>query len=191
MAVDSVGKPHNLLLGDLLELSQVTQVPVINRVTGSWAGTQQKQVILNTPVNNFPRKSFIHGLVGLVIGLVLAFVGQGWYSSSLQGDANSFCDKFPEALFENGKGVTVSSHTTACTTVGTSVVSYVYVHPTVQRPDHDHLVLIYSQDGSSEPVKVEWLTGDHLQLKLNRVNQVAKMTTRAGAISINYTINGR
>ncbi|HRH38015.1 MAG TPA: hypothetical protein PK760_06705, partial [Flavobacteriales bacterium] len=90
----------------------------------------------------------------------------------------------------SGKGMTVSSHTTACTTLGTSVVSYVYVHPSDQRPGAEHLVFRYSQSSSGEPLKVEWIDERRIVLQTGHVSQVSKIQTTSGSVAINYKLGG-
>lgn len=135
-------------------------------------------------------KSLTFALSGLVLGVTLTCGVFLWRSSDPQGEANSSCDKFDGPSIASGKGMTVSSHTTACTAVGTSVVSYVYVHPSGQRPTAEHLVFRYSQSGRGESLKVEWINEQHVVLQADYVSQVSKIQTTAGSISIDYKIGG-
>jgi hypothetical protein len=137
-----------------------------------------------------PLKSLTLVLSGLALGVTLPYGVASWRSSDPQGEANSSCDKFDGPSIASGKGITVSSHTTACTTLGTSVVSYVYVHPSGQRPTAEHLVFRYSQSGSGDSLKVGWVDERHVVLQVDQVSQVSKMQTTSGSISIDYKIGG-
>ena len=139
--------------------------------------------------NSIGRKATLL-VIGFVLGAALIHGAVSWRNSDPQGEANSSCDKFDQLLVANGKGMTVSSHTTACTTLGTSVVSYVYVHPSDRRPTAEHLVFRYSQGGGGDPLKVEWTDERHVLVQVNRVSQVSKVQTTAGPISIDYKIGG-
>jgi hypothetical protein len=135
-------------------------------------------------------KSLALALVGLALGVASTVGVLSWLNSDPQGEANSSCDKFDGPSIANGKGMTVSSHTTACTTLGTSVVSYVYVHPADQRPATEHLVLRYSQSGSGDSLKVEWIDERHVLVQVRNVSRVSKIQTNAGSVSIDYKIEG-
>lgn len=137
-----------------------------------------------------PLKSSTLVLGGLALGVALTYGVFAWRSSDPQGEANSSCDRFDGPSIASGKGMTVSSHTTACTTLSTSVVSYVYVHPSGQRPTAEHLVFRYSQSGSGDALKVEWVDERHVVLQADHVSQVSKMQTTSDSISIDYKIGG-
>lgn len=134
------------------------------------------------------KKTFL--FVGIILGVALTYSTLTWLDSDPQGEANSNCDKFDQLSTANGKGMTVSSHTTACTTLGTSVLSYVYVHPSDQRPAAKHLVFRYSQSGSDDSLKTEWIDERHLTIQIKRVSRVSKLQTTFGLISIDYKIEG-
>lgn len=137
-----------------------------------------------------PFKSLALVLGGLALGLASSYGMFHWLSSDPQGEANARCDKFDGPSIPNGKGMAVSSHTTACTTLGTSVVSYVYVHPSGQRPTAEHLVFRYSQSGSGESLKVEWSDERHVVLQADHVSQISRIETTSGSILIGYKIGG-
>lgn len=137
-----------------------------------------------------PLKSGTLVLSGLVVGAALTYGVFSWHRSDPQGETNSSCDKFDGPAIASGKGMTVSSHTTACTTLGTSVVSYVYVHPSGQRPTAEHLVFRYSQSGSGDALKVEWVDERHVVLQADHVSQVSRIQTTSGSISIDYKLGG-
>ncbi len=128
--------------------------------------------------------------VGLVLGVMGTYCAFAWINPDPQGNANSTCDKFEGPTIANGKGMTVSSHTTACTTLGTSVVNYVYIHPSAQLPTAEHLVFRYSQDGTGDLPKVVWIDERHVVLQVDRVTGVSKIQTTSGSISIDYKIQG-
>jgi hypothetical protein len=93
----------------------------------------------STYANDQDIQSIFLVLTGLALGAVGMYGAQSW-SGDPQGVASSNCQKFDEPSFASGKGMTVSSHTTACSTLGTSVVSYVYVHPSEKEPTPEDLV---------------------------------------------------
>lgn len=135
------------------------------------------------------QRSLAHILIGLAVCAALTY-GALYWRSDPQGEANSSCDKFVGSSVASGKGMTVSSHTTACTTLGTSVVSYVYVHPSDQRPGAEHLVFRYSQSSSDDPIKSEWVDDQHVVLRVGHVSQISKIQTSSGSILIDYEIGG-
>jgi len=69
-------------------------------------------------------------------------------------------------------------------------VSYVYVHPGGQRPNPGDLVFRYSQRGSGDALKIEWLNEQRVVLKADAVTQVSTMRTSARSISIDYVLTG-
>lgn len=125
-------------------------------------------------------------LVLILIGLALG----AWLNSEPQGKANANCDRFPGPSVPNSTGMTVSSHTTACTTLGTSVVSYVYVHPSGTLPQAGDLVFRYSQGTSGGSLEVQWIDDRHVVLAVDQVTHVSKIRTSAGAIAIEYKLSG-
>jgi hypothetical protein len=136
-------------------------------------------------------KSLTFGLSGLALGVALTYSALSWRSSDSQGEANSSCDKFDGPSVASARGMTISSHTTVCTTLGTSVVSYVYLHPSGQSPTAENLVFTYSQNGSDDSLGVEWIDERHVVLKVNHVSQVSKIQTTSGSVSIDYKIGGQ
>lgn len=136
-------------------------------------------------------KAWMLVFVGLVLGGVLAYGLSFWHTSDPQGDENASCGKFDGPTIANRKGLVVSSHTTTCSTLGTSVVSYVYVHPVDQSPTKDHLVFRYSQDGAGDVLQVAWRDERHVVLQVNRVTAVSKILTSSGTVLIDYNILGR
>lgn len=124
-----------------------------------------------------PLKSLVLVLFGFAFGVTLTFGAFSLGNSDPQGDANFSCDKFAGPSIASGKGMTASSHTTACTTLGTSVVSYVYIHPSSQRPTAEHLVLRYSQSSNGDSLKIEWIDEGHVFVQVDHVSQVSKIQT--------------
>lgn len=137
-----------------------------------------------------PLRSLALVLIGLGFGAALTYGAFSWRNSDPQGEANSSCDKFAGLSVASGKGMTVSSHTTACTTLGTSVVSYVYVHPSGQRPTAEHLVFRCSQSSSDDSPKAEWIDERHVVLHVDHVRQITKIQTTSDSILIDYKIGG-
>lgn len=129
-------------------------------------------------------------LIGLALGTALTIGVESWADTDPQGEANSNCDKFERTSIPSGRGMTVSSHTTACTTLGTSVVSYVYIHPSDQHPTAEHLVFRYTQGGSDDAIRIEWVDERHVLVKVERVSSVSKIQTTIGSVSLDYRIGG-
>ena len=136
-------------------------------------------------------KSVLHLLAGLVIGIGLTGSYLLLRDTEKQGEPNANCDKFAGPSVDNGKGMRASSHTTACTTLGTSVVHYVYVHPASQQSGPGDLVFSYSQDSIGTDLKVTWLKEDHLVLEVDRVTSVSRLHTARASIHIDYKIQGQ
>lgn len=129
-------------------------------------------------------------LIGLALGMALTLGIESWRDTDPQGETNSNCDKLERSSIPSRMGMTVSSHTTACTTLGTSVVSYVYVHPSDQRPTAENLVFRYTQGGSDDAIRVEWVDERHVLVQVKRVSGVSKIQTTIGPVSIDYRIGG-
>jgi len=128
-------------------------------------------------------------LIGFVLGSLFTYSTVSWSSRDRQGESNGNCDKFAGPSIANGKATTASLHTTACTTLGTSVVGYLYVHPTDQGPRVEHLVLTYSQSGVGESPTIQWTDERHLVVEVSHVSQASKIQTSSGAISIDFRIH--
>lgn len=135
-------------------------------------------------------KSLVPVLGAFVIGVLLAYAGMVLYDDDPQGDAGSACDKFPGPSLVSANGMKASSHTTACTTLGTSVVGYIYVHPTAKPPSSEYLVLRYSQGAQGQAPEMKWIDQHHLVLKTDRVTSISKIKTEMNSVSISYDISG-
>ena len=133
-------------------------------------------------------------LIGFGCAVGVGLSATEFFSSShfrdQQGAENSNCDKLEEASVPGGVGMTVSFHTTACTTLGTSVVTYVYVHDAQVSAVAKDLVFSYSQSGKGDPLHATWTDARHVHLRMNDVRTIFKIEPNAGDISISYQIDG-
>ena len=129
-------------------------------------------------------------LIGVIVSLAGIFISTSLYDRDTQGEANSSCEKFDGPSSANGRGMTASSHTTACTTVGTSVVTYVYLHPSGQPPTAKHLVFRFSQSGDGDSLRFEWVNEQLIVVRVDHVSYISKIQTQADAILIRYNIGG-
>jgi hypothetical protein len=128
-------------------------------------------------------------LIFLASPLVVVGVVVGWlWRADPQGEENSHCDQFDRASVSNKTGMTVSTHTTVCTTLGTSIATYVYVHASGERPNPANLVLRYAQAASADPPKISWLDQQHVVVEANHASGISKREEKFGPISIIYKI---
>ncbi|MBC5763771.1 hypothetical protein [Ramlibacter albus] len=134
-----------------------------------------------------PSRSLLLLAAGLLVGSIATAVFVAWRADP-QGEANAWCDKFAGGSVVNGQDMTVSWHTTACTTLGTSVVTYVYVHPSREAPGPSDLVLRYEARGVGDVLKATWIGERRVVLEVDDVSNISAMRTTAGPISIEYKI---
>jgi hypothetical protein len=81
----------------------------------------------------------------------------------------------------------VTWHTTACTTLGSDVATYIYVHPTAVSEDRDSLVFRYYDAGGSTP-KIRWVSDSSLEIKIDHVAEITKQVKKIGGINVSYDI---
>jgi hypothetical protein len=104
------------------------------------------------------------------------------------GQENAHCDQFDRFNISNGQGKVITAYTTVCTTLGTSVVSYVFVHDETDRPRTDNLIFRYTQSGGAQPVDLNWMDTSHISVKVRDIRDIGVMEEHAGAMSIQYVI---
>jgi hypothetical protein len=107
-----------------------------------------------------------------------------------QGEATSNCDRVQSQAIESGAGMTVSTHTTACTTLGTTIATYVYVHPTGSFETKASLVFRFAEIPGKENMHLSWLGPSTLLIRCSEIGSVTKLETTIGAVSIKYEIGG-
>jgi hypothetical protein len=107
-----------------------------------------------------------------------------------QGEATSNCDRLQSQAIDSGAGMTVSTHTTACTTLGTTIATYVYVHPTGSVGTKESLVFRFADIPGKENMQLSWLGPNKLLIRCGEIGSVTKLETTTGAVSIKYEIGG-
>jgi hypothetical protein len=127
--------------------------------------------------------------VWLGVPLVLVGLLTWWLlpDQDPQGGASSWCDKMQEKPIPNSAGWTVTWHTTACTTLGTDVATYIYVHPTTSSEGRNSLVFRYFDAGGSAP-EIRWVSNTDLKIKIDHVAGVTKQVKKIAGINISYDI---
>jgi hypothetical protein len=149
-----------------------------------------KQAILSIFVNKISnmKLSKYAFFIGFFAVLVVIYF---FKINDSQGEANAYCDKFDKTSIDNGSGMTISHHSTACTILGTSVIKYIYLHPTNLQPSKEHLIFRYSEIGGDDSFKVRWLNTNAISIQVDRVGQVSKLETEIGAVYISYKIGNQ
>ena len=104
-----------------------------------------------------------------------------------QGGSNLWCDDFDEGSISNGKGMVISMHTTACTTLGTDVGTYVHVHREHEAQSRKSLAFRFSPDNSSIP-KLEWINPTTVRISVDHVSQISKQSRYINGVSVEYLI---
>jgi hypothetical protein len=107
-----------------------------------------------------------------------------------QGEATSNCDRVQAQAINNDAGMTVSTHTTACTTLGTTIATYVYVHPTGSVETKENLVFRFAEVPGKENMQLSWLGPNKILIRCGEIGSVTRLETTIGAISIKYEIGG-
>ena len=129
----------------------------------------------------------------LLVLVVLAAVASAGafilHRSDPQGEESPYCEQYHKASLSNGAGMTVSTHSTVCTTLGTDIGAYVYVHPSDEPPTTSNLVFRYwpSSGGDGIPT-VRWIDTQHLLVEANGVGGTSKRIENFGSVSITYRI---
>ncbi|MEO7105018.1 MAG: hypothetical protein ABIZ09_01475 [Rhodoferax sp.] len=105
------------------------------------------------------------------------------------GQENANCEQTDRLQVSNGHGKVISAYTTVCTTLGTSVVSYVFVHDVTDHPRSTNLVFRYNQSGGAyQPIQLNWADPTHIVAKVRDVRDVELMEEQVGEISIQYVV---
>jgi hypothetical protein len=124
------------------------------------------------------------GVALLIFGLLTRWLLP---SNDPQGGASYSCDNFEEPSVPNPSGWTVTWHTTACTTLGTDVATYIYVHPMESNEDPQSLVFRYFDAGGVAP-EIRWVSNTDLRIKIDHVAEVTKQVKKVGEINVSYDI---
>jgi len=123
--------------------------------------------------------------VFLVIGVALALL---FLRNDPQGEDSANCTQFDKFSVQSVSGMSVSAHTTVCTALSTTIVTYVYLHPSVQRATAKDLVFRYSQSATADVPKISWIDDQHVLIEANHVATVSKLEKKRGHVSIEYKI---
>jgi hypothetical protein len=105
-----------------------------------------------------------------------------------QGESNSNCDVIERSTVPNGAGMEVSIHTTVCTTLGTSLGTYVHVHPTGVPESRNTLAFRFSPDPMLVEPRVEWVSREHIRISIKHVSQISKQEAVIGDVKIEYVV---
>lgn len=128
-------------------------------------------------------------LVAVGVGTCAVLIAFGVHSLNERiGQENSNCEQSDRFQIPNGHGKVISAYTTVCTTLGTSVVSYVFVHDVTDHPRSANLVFRYNLAGGAYPVELNWADPTHIVVKVRDVRDIELMEEQVGAISIRYVI---
>ena len=104
-----------------------------------------------------------------------------------QGGSSPWCDDFEDASVPNGKGMTVSMHTTACTTLGTDIGTYVHVLRENEVRSRSSLAFRFAPHQPFEP-RIEWVSPTVVHIAVDRVSQVSKQSSAKNGVRIEYSI---
>lgn len=104
-----------------------------------------------------------------------------------QGGSNPWCDDFDEGSISNGNGMVISMHTTACTTLGTDVGTYVHIHREHEARSRKSLAFRFSPNYPSVP-KLEWINPTSVRISVDHVSQITKQSRYINGISVEYLI---
>jgi hypothetical protein len=129
-------------------------------------------------------------VAGRVIFFVLISMGLLYWivpgdPNDPQGDATYFCDKMPLDSVTNGQGLVATAHTTACTTLGTDVATYIYVHKVDEADSSRALVFRFS---SNDEPRMNWINDRTLHIAVRDVDSFDKQIFRLDGVDITYTI---
>lgn len=129
-------------------------------------------------------------LVAVGVGTCAFLIAFGVHSLNERiGQENANCEQTDRLQVSNGHGKVISAYTTVCTTLGTSVVSYVFVHDVTDHPRSTNLVFRYNQSGGAyQPIQLNWADPTHIVAKVRDVRDVELMEEQVGEISIQYVV---
>jgi hypothetical protein len=137
---------------------------------------------------SFARRPYVIFLSFAIFILTLGFIWCNIYNSDPQGDAGLWCDKEEMVSIPNPNGWVISGHNTICTGYGGNSAVYIYVHPVGESSGNKFLVFRYFQYGGEALPKIEWIDGNNISIKIDRVSEITKKLNNLGPIRIHYTI---
>ncbi|HET7527446.1 MAG TPA: hypothetical protein VFK10_16000, partial [Burkholderiaceae bacterium] len=94
------------------------------------------------------------------------------------------CDHFPLPNQFNGSGLVLSGETVACTTIGTTVVTNLYLNSQADSVDARTLVLSYA--GAEDPT-VQWVSPTELSIAVSQVSHVERRVPEVAGVKITYS----
>ena len=137
---------------------------------------------------SFARRPCVIFFSFAVVIFAAGFIWHNIYNSDPQGDASLWCDKEEMVSIPNSNGWVVSGHNTICTGYGGNSAVYIYVHPVGESSSNKFLVFRYFQYGGEGLPKIEWIDGNNISIKIDRVSEITKKLDNLGPIRIHYTI---
>jgi hypothetical protein len=111
-----------------------------------------------------------------IVGTVL--LAQSWVASRV-------CDDFPLPNSFSGSGLVLSGHTLACTTLGTSLSTELFLGNVSDQPSQASLV--FSYHGAEEPT-VQWPSPSELRIAIPRVARITHQVHELAGVKITYSI---
>jgi len=104
-----------------------------------------------------------------------------------QGGSRPWCDSFEEPSISNGSGMVISMHTTACTTLGTDIGTYVHIHREHELRSSKSLAFRFAPYYASVP-KLEWTSPTSVRISVDHVSQISKQRKSINGVGVEYSI---
>lgn len=123
-------------------------------------------------------------IVVAIVGLAICLVWLAY--SDPQGEAGPDCVQANVFSLANAGGMSASSHTTICTALATTIVTYIYVHPSGQAPTSKDLIMRYSQESTADAPGIRWASDRRLLVRGLGVGLITKKKDKIVNINIEY-----
>jgi hypothetical protein len=105
------------------------------------------------------------------------------------GGDSPWCDNWDLNPVSNGAGWVVTGHTTACTTLGTTIATYLFVHKADEADDRSNMVLRYFETGRTGGPRVAWRGQNEAVIEVANIGPITKRVGQVDSVRVTLLVS--
>lgn len=127
-------------------------------------------------------------LLPILIAPVLLVVCLCSYRNDPIGGSGASCDNWELEPVKSGSGWIATGHTTACTTFGTDIATYVFVHKEHEADDRSNMVLRYFQSFETKGPFISWRGPNEVAIEIAAPVAITKSLNQVDSVRVRLTV---
>lgn len=125
----------------------------------------------------------------LILGIPLVMMVCRCVSNSDPvGGPGLSCDNWDLDPVKSGSGWIVTGHTTACTTFGTDIATYVFVHKEGDVDNRSNMVLRYFQSFETKGPFISWKGPNEVAIEIEAPDAITKSLNQIESVRVSLTV---